>query len=134
VSVIVIVVANQDSTSSRLLPGSSYSCCIRNLHALVHKCATLYTSRQHMRSCNDVNGSCANRRSRLTTAVALETKTRVRGGAIDPLSGVARSKLYCVFSAQLWGESVFGKEVGASPTPSASSNKLKDEQYRMVNA
>jgi hypothetical protein len=27
---------NQDSTSSRLLPGSSYSCCIRNLHALVH--------------------------------------------------------------------------------------------------
>jgi hypothetical protein len=35
--VIVIVIANQDSTSSRLLPGSSYSCCIRNLHALVYK-------------------------------------------------------------------------------------------------
>jgi hypothetical protein len=35
--VIVIVITNQDSTSSRLLPGSSYSCCIRNLHALVHK-------------------------------------------------------------------------------------------------
>jgi hypothetical protein len=35
--VVVIVIANQDSTSSRLLPGSSYSCCIRNLHALVHK-------------------------------------------------------------------------------------------------
>jgi hypothetical protein len=36
-SVIVIVITNQDSTSSRLLPGSSYSCCIRNLHALVYK-------------------------------------------------------------------------------------------------
>jgi hypothetical protein len=34
VRVIVIVITNQDSTSSRLLPGSSYSCCIRNLHAL----------------------------------------------------------------------------------------------------
>jgi hypothetical protein len=34
---IVIVITNQDSTSSRLLPGSSYSCCIRNLNALVHK-------------------------------------------------------------------------------------------------
>jgi hypothetical protein len=33
----VIAIANQDSTSSRLLPGSSYSCCIRNLQALVHK-------------------------------------------------------------------------------------------------
>jgi hypothetical protein len=33
VIVIVIVITNQDSTSSRLLPGSSYSCCIRNLHA-----------------------------------------------------------------------------------------------------
>jgi hypothetical protein len=32
-----IVVLNQDSTSSRLFPGSSYSCCIRNFHALVHK-------------------------------------------------------------------------------------------------
>jgi hypothetical protein len=31
-SVIAIVI-----TSSRLLPGSSYSCCIHNLHALVHK-------------------------------------------------------------------------------------------------
>jgi hypothetical protein len=39
----------------------------------MHLCtnrATPYTSRQHMRSCNDVNGNCANRRSRLTTAVA----------------------------------------------------------------
>jgi hypothetical protein len=27
----------QDPTSSRLLPSSSCSCCIRNLHALVHK-------------------------------------------------------------------------------------------------
>jgi hypothetical protein len=27
-----VVITNQDSTSSRLLPGSSYSCCIRNLH------------------------------------------------------------------------------------------------------
>jgi hypothetical protein len=35
--VIVIVITNHDSTSSRLLPGSSYSCCIRNLHALVYK-------------------------------------------------------------------------------------------------
>jgi hypothetical protein len=33
--VIAIVFSNQDSNSSRLLPGSSYSCCIRNLHALV---------------------------------------------------------------------------------------------------
>jgi hypothetical protein len=38
VIVIVIVITNQDSTSSRLLPGSSYSCCIRNLHALVAGC------------------------------------------------------------------------------------------------
>jgi hypothetical protein len=36
-TVTVVVIAFQDSTSSRLLPGSSYSCCIRNLHALVHK-------------------------------------------------------------------------------------------------
>jgi hypothetical protein len=39
----------------------------------MHLCtnsATPYTSRQHIRSCNDVNGNCANRRSRLTTAVA----------------------------------------------------------------
>jgi hypothetical protein len=39
----------------------------------MHLCtnsATPYTSRQHMRSCNDVEGNCANRRSRLTTAVA----------------------------------------------------------------
>jgi hypothetical protein len=36
-SPIVIVITNQDSTSSKLLSGSSYSCCIRNLHALVHK-------------------------------------------------------------------------------------------------
>jgi hypothetical protein len=36
-SPIVNVITNQDSTSSRLLPGSSYSCCIRNLRALVHK-------------------------------------------------------------------------------------------------
>jgi hypothetical protein len=37
VVVVVIVITNQDSTSSRLLPGSSYSCCMCNLHALVHK-------------------------------------------------------------------------------------------------
>jgi hypothetical protein len=39
----------------------------------MHLCtnsATPYTSRQHIRSCNDVNGNCANRRSRLSTAVA----------------------------------------------------------------
>jgi hypothetical protein len=39
----------------------------------MHLCtnsATPYPSRQHMRSCNDENGNCANRRSRLTTAVA----------------------------------------------------------------
>jgi hypothetical protein len=34
---IVIAITIQDSTSSGLLPGSSYSCCIRNLRALVHK-------------------------------------------------------------------------------------------------
>jgi hypothetical protein len=45
----------------------------------MHLCtnsATPYTSRQHMRSCNDVNGNCANRRSRLTTAVAGHGKRR----------------------------------------------------------
>jgi hypothetical protein len=38
--------------------------------------ATPYTSRQHMRSCSEVNGNCANRRSRLTTAVAGHGKRR----------------------------------------------------------
>jgi hypothetical protein len=45
----------------------------------MHLCtnsATPYTSRQHMRSCNYVNGSYANRRSRLTTAVAGHEKSR----------------------------------------------------------
>jgi hypothetical protein len=45
----------------------------------MHLCtnsATPYTSRQHVRSCNDVNGNCANRRSRLTTAVAGHEKRR----------------------------------------------------------
>jgi hypothetical protein len=47
-SVIVIVVTNQDSTSSRLLPGSSYICCIRNLHALVHKqCHPVHITTAH---------------------------------------------------------------------------------------
>jgi hypothetical protein len=39
----------------------------------MHLCTVQYhpqTSRQHARSCNAVNGSCANRRSHLTTAVA----------------------------------------------------------------
>jgi hypothetical protein len=35
--VIAVVITSQDSTSFRLLPGSSYSCCICNLHTLVHK-------------------------------------------------------------------------------------------------
>jgi hypothetical protein len=44
----VIVVTSQDSTSSRLLPGSSYSCCIRNLHALVHKqCHPVHITTAH---------------------------------------------------------------------------------------
>jgi hypothetical protein len=44
----VIVITNQDSTSSRLLPGSSYSCCIRNLHALVHKqCHPVHITTAH---------------------------------------------------------------------------------------
>jgi hypothetical protein len=43
--VIVIVLTNQDSTSSRLLPGSSYSCCIRNLHACT--CAQTVPPRTH---------------------------------------------------------------------------------------
>jgi hypothetical protein len=48
VIVIVIVITNQDSTSSRLLPGSSYSCCIRNLHALVHKqCHPVHITTAH---------------------------------------------------------------------------------------
>jgi hypothetical protein len=34
---VVIIFTIQNSTSSRLLHGSSYSCCIRNLHALVHQ-------------------------------------------------------------------------------------------------
>jgi hypothetical protein len=45
----------------------------------MHLCtnsATPHTSRQHMRSCNNVNGNCANRRSRLTTAVAGHEKRR----------------------------------------------------------
>jgi hypothetical protein len=45
----------------------------------MHLCtnsATPYTSRQHMRSCNDVSGNCANRRSRLTTVVAGHEKRR----------------------------------------------------------
>jgi hypothetical protein len=37
VHAVFVFVAFQDSTSSRLLPGSSYNCCIRNLHAFVHK-------------------------------------------------------------------------------------------------
>jgi hypothetical protein len=41
--VIVIVITNQDSTSSRLLPGSSYSCCIRN-HMLAIMQADLCTA------------------------------------------------------------------------------------------
>jgi hypothetical protein len=46
--VIAIVITNQVSTSSRLLPGSSYSCCIRNLHALVHKqCHPLHITTAH---------------------------------------------------------------------------------------
>jgi hypothetical protein len=36
-SVVVVAGKFRDSTSSRLLPGSSYSCCTRKLHALVHK-------------------------------------------------------------------------------------------------
>jgi hypothetical protein len=46
---------------------------------IMHLCtnsATPCTSRQHMRSCNDENGKCANRRSRLTTAVAGHEKSR----------------------------------------------------------
>jgi hypothetical protein len=35
--VTVVVVALLDSTTSRLLPGSTYRCSILNLHALVHK-------------------------------------------------------------------------------------------------
>jgi hypothetical protein len=38
--IVITVITYQDSTSSRLLPGSSYSCCSRNLHALVHKQCT----------------------------------------------------------------------------------------------
>jgi hypothetical protein len=37
--VVVIVITVQDSTSSRLLPGSSYSCSIHSLHALVDTAA-----------------------------------------------------------------------------------------------
>jgi hypothetical protein len=45
---VIIVITNQDSTSSRLLPGSSYSCCIRNLHALVHKqCHPVHITTAH---------------------------------------------------------------------------------------
>jgi hypothetical protein len=46
--VIDVVITNQDSTSSRLLPASSYSCCIRNLHALVHKqCHPVHITTAH---------------------------------------------------------------------------------------
>jgi hypothetical protein len=48
VQYIVIVITNQDSTSSRLLPGSSCSCCIRSLHALVHKqCHPVHITTAH---------------------------------------------------------------------------------------
>jgi hypothetical protein len=46
--VVVIVITNQDLTSSRLLPDSSYSCCIRNLHALAHKlCHPVHITTAH---------------------------------------------------------------------------------------
>jgi hypothetical protein len=45
---VVVVVTNQDSTSSRLLPGSSYNCCIHNLHAFVHKqCHPVHITTAH---------------------------------------------------------------------------------------
>jgi hypothetical protein len=48
VFVTVIVITNQDFTTSRLLPGSSYSCCIHNLHALVHKqCHPVHITSAH---------------------------------------------------------------------------------------
>jgi hypothetical protein len=75
-SLVVIVITVQDSTSSRLLPGSSYSCSIRNLHALVSKQCHPETLQQHMSFCNDNNGSCANRSSRPTTAVVGHEKSR----------------------------------------------------------
>jgi hypothetical protein len=44
----VVIITNQDSTSSRLLPGSSNSCCICNLHALVHKqCHPVHITTAH---------------------------------------------------------------------------------------
>jgi hypothetical protein len=42
--VVVIVVAIQDSTSSRLLPGSRYSCCIRNFSCT---CAQIVPPHRH---------------------------------------------------------------------------------------
>jgi hypothetical protein len=59
-------------------------CCLAAATAAVfaiflHLCtnsATPYTSRQHMRSCNDLIDNCANRRSHLTTAVAGHEKRR----------------------------------------------------------
>jgi hypothetical protein len=74
--VIVIVITNQDSTSSRLLPGSSYSCCIRNLHALVHKqCHPVHITTAH-EILQRRKWQLCNRRSRLTTAVAGHEKRR----------------------------------------------------------
>jgi hypothetical protein len=59
-------------------------CCLATATAaasaiFMHLCtnsANPCTSRQHMRSCNDVNGNCANRRSRLITAVAGHERSR----------------------------------------------------------
>jgi hypothetical protein len=59
-------------------------CCLAAVTAaasaiFMHLCtdsATPQTSRQHMRACNDINGNCANRRSRLTIAVTGHEKSK----------------------------------------------------------
>jgi hypothetical protein len=70
---IVIVITIQDSTSSRLLPGSTCSCHIRNFHALVHKQrhpVNVVTAHEILQQRAKQLCSCAYRRSRLTTAVS----------------------------------------------------------------
>jgi hypothetical protein len=73
----VIVILLQIKTQPHI------GCCLAAATAaasaiFMHLCTnstTPYTSRQHMRSCNELNDSCATRRSRLTTAVAGHEKS-----------------------------------------------------------
>jgi hypothetical protein len=85
----------------------------------MHLCtnsATPYTSQQHMRSCNDVNGSCANRRSRLTTAVAGHGKRRLPRNVVATEVETGHAKHQRMWNAQpctqIWSR-IFTQRCGA---------------------